>query len=65
MNTLHLNMAQQDLFGLLYIYNTDFREYDSVSRGSYDEYLNNVPYGFIDRVGSIQFMNQADGLYKV
>lgn len=64
-DTLHLNMAQQDLFGLLYIYNTDFREYDSVSRGSYDEYLNNVPCGFIDRVGSIQFMNQADGLYKV
>lgn len=64
-DTLHLNMAQQDLFGLLHIYNTDFREYDFVSRGSYDEYLNNVPYGFIDRVGSIQFMNQADGLYKV
>lgn len=62
---LHLNMAQQDLFGLLYIYNTDFREYDISSRGSYDEYLNNVPYGFIDRVGSIQFMNQADGLYRV
>ena len=64
-DTLHLNMAQQDLFGLLYIYNNGFREYDSVSRGSYDEYLNSIPYGFIDRVGSIQFMNQADGLYKV
>ena len=62
---LHLNMAQQDLFGLLYIYNTDFREYDYTSRGSFDEYLNNIPYGFIDRVGSIQFMNQADGLYRV
>jgi Helix-turn-helix. len=64
-NMLHLNMAQQDMFGLLYIYNTEFREYDYISRESFDEYLNNIPYGFIDRVGSIQFMNQADGLYRV
>lgn len=58
-------MAQQDLFGLLYIYNNNFRECNNIYRGSFDEYLNNVPYGFIDRVGSIQFMNQADGLYRV
>lgn len=62
---LHLNMAQQDLFGLLYIYNTDFRGEYEITRGNFDEYLNNIPYGFIDRVGSIQFMNQADGLYRV
>lgn len=62
---LHLNMAQQDLFGLLYIYNTDFRGEYEITRESFDEYLNNIPYGFIDRVGSIQFMNQADGLYRV
>ena len=62
---LHLNMAQQDLFGLLYIYNNDFRGEFEITRGSFDKYLNNIPYGFIDRVGSIQFMNQADGLYRV
>ncbi len=31
----------------------------------FDEDLKSIPYGFIDRVGSIRFMNQAEGLHKV
>ncbi|MCR5847664.1 MAG: helix-turn-helix domain-containing protein [Lachnospiraceae bacterium] len=64
-DTLHLNMAQQELFGMLYLYVDDFRKYDGIDRESYDEYLKLIPYEFIKNTGIIQFMNHADSLYKV
>lgn len=64
-DTLHLNLAQQDLFGLLYIYGAEYLEKREMDRDTFDEDLKRIPYGYIDRVGSIQFMNQAEGLHKV
>ena len=64
-DSLHLNMAQQDLFGLLYIYDTDCLQYDLLDTDTYREALKSIPYRFIEKVGSISFMNQAEGLYKV
>ena len=64
-DTLHLNIAQQDLFGLLYIYGADYLDKEEIDYDTFDEDLRVVPYGFIDKVGSIQFMNQAEGLHKV
>lgn len=66
-DSLHLNHAQQELFGLLYIYgkecltNIDTEE----GRNIFDANLRKIPFGFIDKVGSIRFMNQAEGLFQV
>ena len=66
-DSLHLNHAQQELFGLLYIYgkecltNIDIEE----GRNIFDANLRKIPFGFIDKVGSIRFMNQAEGLFQV
>lgn len=64
-DTLHLNKAQQDLFGLLYIYDSHYVKKEQVDFDTLGEDLKKVPFGFIDKVGSIQFMNQVDGLHKV
>lgn len=64
-DTLHLNLAQQDLFGLMYIYSSDYIKKTEINHDTFDEELKRIPYGFIDRVGSIRFMNQAEGLHKV
>ena len=64
-DTLHLNLAQQDLFGLMYIYGSDYLQKTEIDKDTFNEDLKNIPYGFIDRVGSIRFMNQAEGLHKV
>ncbi len=64
-DTLHLNLAQQDLFGLMYIYGSDYLKKTKIDQDTFDEDLKSIPYGFIDRVGSIRFMNQAEGLHKV
>ncbi len=64
-DTLHLNLSQQDLFGLMYIYGSDYLKKTEIDQDTFDEYLKCIPYGFIDRVGSIRFMNQAEGLHKV
>ncbi len=64
-DTLHLNLAQQDLFGLMYIYGSDYLKRTEFDQDTFDEDLRRIPYGFIDRVGSIRFMNQAEGLHKV
>lgn len=64
-DTLHLNLAQQDLFGLLYIYNSEYLKKTAVAFNTLYDDLKLIPYGFIDKVGSIQFMNQVDGLHKV
>lgn len=64
-DTLHLNLAQQDLFGLLYIYGADYLKKPQIDVDIFNEDLKRIPYGFINRVGSIQFMNQSEGLHKV
>lgn len=64
-NNLHLNLAQQDLFGLLYIYGSEYLEKTHIDIDTFNEDLKRIPYGFIDRVGSIQFINQSEGLHKV
>lgn len=62
-DTLHLNLAQQDLFGLLYIYDAEYLKKTIDYNTLYDD-LPKIPYGFIEKVGSIQFMNQVDGLHN-
>lgn len=64
-DTLHLNLAQQDLFGLLYIYDAEYLQKTMIDFNTLYDDLRKIPYGFIERVGSIQFMNQVDGLHKV
>ena len=64
-DTLHLNYAQQELFGLLYIYDAEYLKKPEIDFNTLGEDLKKIPYGFIDKVGSIRFMNQVDGLYKV
>ena len=62
---LHLNLAQQDLFGLLYIYDAEYLKKTMIDFNTLYDDLQKIPYGFIERVGSIQFMNQVDGLHNV
>ncbi len=64
-DTLHLNLAQQDLFGLLYIYGSEYLKQTEIGVDTFEKDLKAIPYGFIDRVGSIQFLNQAEDLHKV
>lgn len=64
-DTLHLNLAQQDLFGLLYIYDAEYLKKRVIDFNTIYDDLRKIPYGFIEKVGSIQFMNQVDGLHKV
>ncbi|MDE7366945.1 MAG: hypothetical protein K2N24_06290, partial [Lachnospiraceae bacterium] len=64
-SSLHLNLNQQDLFGLLYLYDADYLKYDWKGSSILSDYLKVIPYEFISRVGSIQLMNIADGLENV
>lgn len=64
-DTLHLNHAQQELFGLLYIYDAEYLQKERIDFNTLYEDLKKIPYGFIEKVGSIRFMNQADGLHRV
>lgn len=61
-STLHLNLKQQELFGLLCIYQEDFL-LDSYDDTMID--LKQIPYQFICDVGSIHLMNITDGLKHV
>ena len=64
-DTLHLNLAQQDLFGLLYIYDAEYLKKTMIDFNTLNNDLKKIPYGFIEKVGSIQFMNQVEGLHNV
>ncbi len=64
-DTLHLNLAQQDLFGLMYIYDAEYLKKTVIDQDTFEDDLKHIPYGFIDRVGSIRFINQAEGLHRV
>ena len=60
--SLHLNLNQQELFGLICLYHPDILENYADWETVFDEALTKIPYDFICKVGSIQYMNLADGL---
>lgn len=79
---LHLNLPQQDLFGILYIYGAKILKEDEVEsefvspdyfgltheeieHSILSEDLKLIPFEFVNRVKSIQFLNHADALLKV
>ena len=63
---LHLNLAQQDLFGLMYIYTADRNSYPDYSFVTdYDEKLKSIPYSFIEKTGSIRFINISESLKEI
>lgn len=71
-STLHLSLAQQELFGLLYIYRAEYLENYSDYTDEYSLFpevlfkdLQRLPYEFISRFGSIQLLNIAEGLHYV
>lgn len=64
-DTLHLNLAQQELFGILYINQADYLKRKTMELNTFLNDLRRVPYSFIEKVGSIRFLNQAEGLHKV
>lgn len=64
-SSLHLNLMQQELFGLLYLYNADYLKNRMMDSSTLKDDLKIVPYAFINQVGSIQFLNIAEGLQKV
>ena len=64
-DTLHLNLAQQELFGLLYIYDAEYLKKTQIDFDTLHDDLKKIPYGFIDKIGSIRFMNQVEGLHRV
>lgn len=62
--SLHLNWEQQEMFGLLCLYAPEIFEYQ-IEQVMFQEALRRIPYAYIEKVGSIHFMNLADGLYHV
>lgn len=81
-DNLHLNLTQQDLFGILYIYGARILNEDEVDeelsttsdiglteeeieKNILSEDLKLIPFEFINKVKSIQFMNHADRLLEV
>ncbi|MDE5763384.1 MAG: helix-turn-helix domain-containing protein [Ruminococcus sp.] len=63
--TLHLTLSQQELFGILYIYQAEFLERKEMDSANLREDLKLIPYEFISRFGSINLLNIAEGLYHV
>lgn len=63
--TFHLNINQQNLFGLLYIKNAVCLKKDFVDFETMHDDLKLIPYEFICQVGSIQFLNIVEGLYRI
>lgn len=59
--SLHLNLNQQELFGLICLYCPDSLQYISQD-AAFQEAIIKIPYEFVCKVGSIQFMNLSDGL---
>lgn len=67
-STLRLNLKQQELFGIMCIYDAEYLQNESIGchdKEDFEECLKKVPFEYINKVGSIQFMNICDGLYKV
>ncbi|MBP0972872.1 MAG: helix-turn-helix transcriptional regulator [Oscillospiraceae bacterium] len=64
-STLHLNLAQQELFGILYIYHAECLDRTGMHSDTLREDLKRIPFEFVSRFGSIQLLNIAEGLYHV
>lgn len=62
---LHLTLGQQELFGILYIYHAEFLDREEMDSSNLREDLKLIPYEFINRFGSINLLNIAEGLYEV
>ena len=77
---MSLNLLQQELFGVLCIYDAKFLDDDKLKDSIdasfyseqseaelsiYNEDLKNVPFEFVNKVGSINFMKNADRLFEV
>ena len=63
--SLHLNQLQQELFGLLYIYHAEYLEKEVYTYPTLVDDLKLIPYQFIDKVGSINFLNISEKLQHV
>lgn len=63
--SLRLNLAQQELFGILYIYGADILKNTWTESAPIDIDLKKIPYEFIAKVGSINVINVAEGLKHV
>lgn len=61
---LHLNFNQQELFGLICLYCQDLLQ-GIDQKSAFNEAVTRIPYEFVCKVGSIQFMNLLDGLRNV
>lgn len=76
-NSLHLNLLQQNIFGCLYIYGREYldetdTDADAKVRSQVEDEisifyrdLKLIPVEFINKVGSIKFMSYADDLFEV
>lgn len=62
--TLHLNINQQELFGLMYLYSEEDMP-NLCNKEAFSETARKIPYEFIAKVGSIHFLNLSEGLYNV
>lgn len=62
---LHLDSYQQELFGILYVYNAEYLQEEFLTTSTLREDLKIVPYDFVAKAGSINFINAAYGLQKV
>ncbi len=64
-SSLHLNLKEQDLFGLLYIYDSEYLSEDNFTTSTFKDDLKKIPFEFINSVGSIQFMIISEKLQQV
>ncbi len=64
-SSLHLNLKQQALFGLLYLYEAEYLKEEYMNLYEMKADLQAIPYEFINSVGSIQLLNIAEGLHNV
>ena len=62
---LHLDSYQQELFGILYVYNAEYLQEKFLTTSTLREDLKTVPYDFVAKAGSINFINAAHELQKV
>ena len=59
-HSLHLNLNQQELFGLICLYYPDTLKDYADRETFFNESLTKIPYEFICKVGSIQYMNHLE-----
>ena len=62
--SLHLNLNQQELFGLICLYSRDSLQHISQNT-VFNEAILKIPYEFVSKIGSIHFMNLLSGLKEL